>query len=183
MLLRKNFILITIFVLYCMLSFTAFAEGGANNFASNPAVSNYTVDGVNRQLITKNYKELADIFKDTTGIVVVNIWASWCPPCKAETPGLVRVYNKLSKQYDNKTFSFIGVNVDDTHSDAIKFISSNKIPYQNYFTTQEEAANFGIQGFPTTIFFVNGKAMTYHTGYIDEVTIEKYIENLIKNNK
>ena len=56
--------------------------------------------------------------------VVVNIWATWCGPCKVETPWLV----ELSEKYKDKV-AFVGISFDDTPDDIKKFIDQYKVPY------------------------------------------------------
>jgi len=56
-------------------------------------------------------------------ILVVNFWASWCAPCRAETPGLVRL------AADNPQVAFVGVNEKDNLSAARAFIRDNSVTY------------------------------------------------------
>ncbi len=56
-------------------------------------------------------------------ILVVNFWASWCAPCRAETPGLVKM------AADNPQVAFVGVNEKDTLSAAKAFIRDNGVIY------------------------------------------------------
>ncbi|ABD09894.1 MULTISPECIES: TlpA family protein disulfide reductase [Frankia] len=69
-----------------------------------PPLSGKTLDGTSLDLSSYRGK-----------IVVINFWASWCAPCRAETPGLVQ----LAK--DNPTVAFLGVNEKDTVSGAKAF--------------------------------------------------------------
>lgn len=58
-------------------------------------------------------------------IVVINVWGSWCAPCRAETPDLVRVANEDADQGVN----FVGINTRDNPDAAKAFVRSNKVPY------------------------------------------------------
>lgn len=57
--------------------------------------------------------------------VLVDFWASWCPPCRKETPELVKIYNK----YKNKGFEIVGVSLDSNKEDWQKGIKDLKITW------------------------------------------------------
>ncbi|MCF8566438.1 TlpA family protein disulfide reductase [Alicyclobacillus tolerans] len=82
----------------------------------------------------------------------INFWASWCPPCQAETPDLVKAY----KQFGNKV-QFIGVNVtaQDSLANASAFVKHYGIDYPVLLDQSNAIANqFQVSAFPTS-FFVN----------------------------
>ena len=59
-------------------------------------------------------------------VVLLNVWATWCAPCRFETPEL----EALHKKYGAKGFKVIGVSVDDTGLDGVKqFVTTNKMSY------------------------------------------------------
>ena len=71
-------------------------------------------------------------------VVLVNIWAPWCSPCKMETPGFVRLHEK----YHLKGFEIIGVAVQTNESDVRAFIEKYKIRWQ--VGIKDEIASSGI---------------------------------------
>jgi thiol-disulfide isomerase/thioredoxin len=62
-------------------------------------------------------------------VVVVNFWASWCGPCKAEMPALQQV----SKEYAGKPVTFIGVDSSDVRDSAGKLLADLKVTYPTVY--------------------------------------------------
>jgi thiol-disulfide isomerase/thioredoxin len=62
-------------------------------------------------------------------VVVINFWASWCGPCKAELPALEQV----SKQYAGKPVAFVGVDSSDVRDHASKLLADLKITYPTVY--------------------------------------------------
>ena len=82
--------------------------------------------------------------------LLINFWASWCPPCQAETPDLVKAYAK----YGDKV-QFIGVDLasQDTLSDVTAFVNKYGIKYPLALDTKgAAAAQFEAMAIPTSIF-------------------------------
>jgi thiol-disulfide isomerase/thioredoxin len=60
--------------------------------------------------------------------LIINVWASWCGPCRAEMGALER----LSSKYNGKDFHIIGISTDDYRDDAISAIKQSKISFENF---------------------------------------------------
>ena len=72
--------------------------------------------------LTGSALSLSDLRGD---VVVVNVWGSWCPPCREEAPVLA----KLSRRYAEQGVSFVGVNVRDNRAAALAFEENYGITY------------------------------------------------------
>jgi thiol-disulfide isomerase/thioredoxin len=68
-------------------------------------------------------------------IIVVNFWGSWCPPCRAETPELVRVANATR----STGVEFLGVDVRDNRASARAFVRQYQVPYPSIFDSDNQA--------------------------------------------
>jgi thiol-disulfide isomerase/thioredoxin len=82
--------------------------------------------------------------------VVVNIWASWCGPCRFEFP----VLQKLSARYGKKV-AFLGINSEDSDAAAETFLGEDPVPYPSYTDPGKDLAeSLGVHlGFPDTAFY------------------------------
>ena len=81
--------------------------------------------------------------------VVLNFWASWCPPCRNEASLLERTW----RVYKKRGVAFIGVDLQDREEDALRFIREFNITYPNApDPTGEVSINYGVSGLPVTFF-------------------------------
>jgi thiol-disulfide isomerase/thioredoxin len=107
--------------------------------------------------------------------VVVNKWASWCGPCRAEFP----LFQKASLGL-GKRVAFVGVDSNDNYADAAKFLKQYPVSYPSYKDGDNRVAQVfnGVIAFPTTVFYdAAGKLRFVHNGqYRDEASLRRDIE-------
>ena len=109
--------------------------------------------------------------------VVVNKWASWCGPCRAEFPVFQRAATQLGKEV-----AFLGINASDNREDAGAFLDKYPLPFPSYVDPQEKAARaLGLSNsYPMTAFYdAKGKRTFVHQGQYESVgdlreDIERY---------
>ena len=107
---------------------------------------------------------------------VVNIWASWCLPCRAEAPLLQQAHASFGDQVE-----FIGIAYNDNQPGARQFLDEFDLPFPHYFDQPGEIiAELGGFGVPRTYFFApGGELIETHNGVIDEQTLALQLDELL----
>ncbi|MBE7446472.1 MAG: TlpA family protein disulfide reductase [Planctomycetia bacterium] len=127
-----------------------------------------------------NLKELNSLLDGNKGkVVVVDLWASWCPPCKKEIPGFINLY----KKYKDKGVEIIGVALDENGSETVPpFVKKTGINYPVYLGGNDIASQYSLNAYPTTIIYSkNGKIANKHVGYVSEEEFDEELSKLLEN--
>lgn len=108
--------------------------------------------------------------------VVVNVWASWCPPCRAEMPLLERA----SRTYADRVV-FLGVASRDSPAAARDFLDEVGVTYANVFDTSGAVRrDLRLRGFPTTyVFDERGELVEAVVGGITEPRLAAQLDDLV----
>lgn len=107
--------------------------------------------------------------------VVANVWASWCGPCRYEFP----MFQEASARWGKKV-GFIGVDSEDSESEAGKWLDSHPVPYPSYYDPDfEVATSYKAQGPPDTAFYdAKGKLVYVKLGqYAHAAELEEDIRH------
>jgi thiol-disulfide isomerase/thioredoxin len=89
--------------------------------------------------------------------VVVNVWASWCGPCRFEFPA----FQQVSAAY-GKRVAFLGVNSLDSADAAGTFLEEAPVPYPSYSDPDEAIkSELGARGLPATVFYDRAGKLVY----------------------
>jgi thiol-disulfide isomerase/thioredoxin len=133
-------------------------EAGVVQLLKDPApLADFTVTDLNGRTISS---------ADLRGkVVLVNFWATWCPPCRAEIPDLI----KLQDKYRDKLV-VLGISEDEVPPDEVKaFVAEQKMNYPVAMTTPALAKIFrGVSALPTTfVIGRDGKLEQRHTGMLN----------------
>jgi cytochrome c biogenesis protein CcmG/thiol:disulfide interchange protein DsbE len=115
--------------------------------------------------------------------IVLNFWASWCPPCRDEMPH----FNKVSEEYAKDELLFLMVDLVDGGRETVekgkKYVEDNGYTFTVLFDTkQNAAATYGIRSLPTT-FFINkdGSIIGGLEGGIDEETLRYGVSLILED--
>lgn len=120
-----------------------------------------------------------DIEEQKGKVTLLNIWATWCPPCRAEIPDL----QKLHDRYASRGFNVVGVSVDadGAEQEVRDFVRDQAMRYPVAFDPKGELADmFEASAIPTSVLVDReGKVLWIETGIIsfDDPEINQLIEN------
>jgi len=110
--------------------------------------------------------------------VLVNLWASWCGPCRAEAP----VLNRFARRYRDHNVRVLGIDVQDNSDDALAFIREHRVAYPQLRSVGAERSEaFGSTGVPEN-FLVDphGKLAFIRRGPVDETILAEQVVPLIE---
>jgi len=123
--------------------------------------------------------ELNTLLESSKGkVVILDLWATWCPPCRKEIPGFINLY----KKYKDKGLEIIGVAFDENGQEVVPpFMKTMGINYQVYLDGGDIARKYDLQAYPTTLVYgKDGKVASKHVGYVSEKEFEDELSNLLK---
>jgi cytochrome c biogenesis protein CcmG, thiol:disulfide interchange protein DsbE len=106
--------------------------------------------------------------------IVVNVWASWCGPCRFEFPA----FQRLSARYGRRV-AFIGVDSLDSEDAAATYLRDTPVPYPSYSDPDEEIANeLEVIGRPATAFYDRDGELVYldRKPYFEDAELRADIE-------
>ena len=111
-------------------------------------------------------------------VVVLNFWASWCEPCRAESPLLQRWHERISARGG----TVLGVDVLDVSSDAREFVREYGLTYPMLRDRDGDSqADFGVVAYPETVVIdPEGRIAAIERGPVDERWLREHVESVLR---
>ena len=166
-----SFFIIAIFVFI----FVIFYKGlQGTNIYSPKVKTNNKIPLFSAKLFYSNeIVSTSEIF-DSNKYYLLNIWSSWCVPCRQE-------HNFLMDLANNKNINLLGLNYKDTKINAKKFLKELGNPYQKIIFDNDgvRAIEWGAFGVPESFLIYNNKVLKKYIGPLNQELVEK-IKLLIK---
>ncbi|HUI29994.1 MAG TPA: TlpA disulfide reductase family protein [Candidatus Acidoferrales bacterium] len=182
--LEEHFHLIVIGVIALVAGAVYLGESSSSNSASatNLPKQSATV-GTNREIapdftLTSIDGKTIKLSDYRGKVVILDFWATWCAPCKAEIPDFI----KLSSQYKSHDFQMLGVSLDEGGlKEVAPFMKQLGMNYPVVLGTEEVVSAYGgIRGIPTTfVIDKNGFVRAVFEGYRDATVFENLVKQLL----
>jgi cytochrome c biogenesis protein CcmG, thiol:disulfide interchange protein DsbE len=111
-------------------------------------------------------------------VVVLNVWASWCEPCKTEMPLLQRTHEKIESQ----DALVLGVDVQDATERALAFLREEKIEFPSLRDRDREyVRDLGVSGYPETFLIDRqGRIAALRRGPVDQAWLDEHLTPLLE---
>jgi thiol-disulfide isomerase/thioredoxin len=112
-------------------------------------------------------------------VVLLDFWATWCPPCVSATPGLVALHRKFAE----RSFVMIGISADHGEKPLRSYIEKNSLTWPQHLDDNTLAAMYGVTGFPTYVLIDHeGAVRARKAGWSQDIDqwLEREIDKLLK---
>ena len=113
-------------------------------------------------------------------VVLLNFWATWCPPCKIEIPWFI----EFEREHKGEGFAVIGVAMDDEGWEAVKpYVRDAGVNYRVLLGADSVAQLYGgVDSLPTTfVIDREGRVAAVHIGLVGKDTYEKDLREVLQN--
>jgi cytochrome c biogenesis protein CcmG, thiol:disulfide interchange protein DsbE len=169
---RRSVTVIVLAVLAALVSSAVIA-----NLSAGTKAPNFTLPKLDGKTFT-----LKDCFKQPGKVVLLDIWATWCGPCRAEIPFII----KLQKKYGAKKVLIVGVAIDADKADVKSFAKQQNMNYTICHDPNAKTVgkSYEVRGIPATYVIDKKGVIRYvHEGFggaEDAASMDKEIASLLK---
>jgi thiol-disulfide isomerase/thioredoxin len=109
--------------------------------------------------------------------VILDFWATWCGPCNLQAP----ILDRVAQRYESRGLVVLGVNVEDDAELARAFAVKKDLHYPIVMDSNGDGQRlYGIEKLPSLVVIdKEGNVASYHTGVIDEGTLDELVAGLL----
>ncbi|WP_353120341.1 TlpA disulfide reductase family protein [Nitratidesulfovibrio sp.] len=112
-------------------------------------------------------------------VVIVNFFASWCPPCLEEIPGLINV----RARYSEDKVALYGISLDENPKQLAAFMSRTPFNYPVWKGKEELQRFFNVSSIPQLLVYDRqGKLVANHVGLVEADELGKFVDTLLGGN-
>ena len=174
----NNNIKFIVIVLFSLLIFFIFLKGleKPNNYLPEKNLNKIDTNLTFKKLYDQKEVLLEELINEDS-FLIINIWASWCLPCRDEHAYLLKLKN-------TNVINIIGINYKDKKSNAVEFLYNLGNPYFEVLADMDgtKSIELGAIGVPETYLINNKIVVKKYIGPLDEIKFKEIIE-IIKNEK
>jgi cytochrome c biogenesis protein CcmG, thiol:disulfide interchange protein DsbE len=111
-------------------------------------------------------------------VVVLNVWASWCPPCQSEMPLLQRTHERIAPEGG----VVLGIDTQDSPDDALNFLHKKDITFPSLRDRDREyGREYGVSAYPETFLIDRkGRIAALRRGPVDQAWLDANLPGLLK---
>lgn len=173
-------VFIAVAALLALLTYGVVVKQGGNEY-DNAVASGERLPATVREVRVLNSDKTVSLEDYRGKVVLLNFWASWCEPCKDESPAIERAY----KKYKDQGFVVLGADVDDLSSDANEFIKENNLTYPIVrYTSTDATKDFGTKRMPESFLIDReGNVVALQRYQIDDEWLEENIPPLLTEDR
>lgn len=136
------------------------------------------ISGLAAEIKEISQPALANLLNQNNGkVVILNFFATWCPPCRVEIPELV----KLRGAYPPEKLEIIGLSVDETDGPVPEFLRSTGVNYPVFMAAGDVTGSYEISSVPHNVFYApTGQMAISEPGLMENDLLEEIVNDLLK---